>query len=171
VNGNDGARAPVGTAAITTRRPVGPGVSVVATGAYEPGIGRVGFVLIDLAGTAAANVVDRKDVGYGAPLPTRVSEAWRTGPLTPGTAYRVFFHVYDRTGVNLVAYDREDFITSERSIEMSDTTKTAQPAEAGHQLGDLEPTADQAAQVTGGVEPCCPKDDPYTSKAQPRSGR
>jgi hypothetical protein len=28
--------------------------------------------------------------------------------LTPRLSYRVFFHVYDRTGVNLVAYDRRD---------------------------------------------------------------
>jgi hypothetical protein len=29
--------------------------------------------------------------------------------LAPHRQYRVFFHVYDRSGVNLVAYDRRDF--------------------------------------------------------------
>ena len=55
------------------------------------------------------DVVDRKDVDF-ARSPTHVTDAWSSSvPLTPGIAYRLFFHVYDRSGVNLVAYDRCDF--------------------------------------------------------------
>lgn len=85
------------------------GISVAATGRHEPGIGRVDFLLIDLTKDAFANVIDRKDVDYSVP-PTNVGEAWSSSvPLAADTPYRLFFHVYDRSGVNLVAYDRRDF--------------------------------------------------------------
>jgi hypothetical protein len=84
-------------------------VSAEAHASHDGGIGRVGFVLVDLARDPAANVVDRMDVDYAQPQ-TRVDEAWVSEvPLERGAAYRAFFHVYDRTGVNLVAYDRRDF--------------------------------------------------------------
>jgi hypothetical protein len=54
-------------------------------------------------------VVDRKDVEYARP-PEQIAEAWESSvALTAELPYRLFFHVYDRTGVNLVAYDRRDF--------------------------------------------------------------
>lgn len=99
----------VGIAAITSHTPRSSGVSIAATGSHEPGIGGVGFVLIDLAAELAGNVVDRKDVDYSPSLPKRVTEKWTSVALRSGAAYRAFFHVYDRTGVNLVAYDRRDF--------------------------------------------------------------
>lgn len=102
-------RSAVGTAAITSHTQGGSGISIAATGSHEPGIGGVGFVLIDLAEELAGNVVDRKDVDYSPPLPKRVTEEWTSAALRPGAAYRAFFHVYDRSGVNLVAYDRRDF--------------------------------------------------------------
>ena len=84
-------------------------VSAAARGSHGPGIGRVGFVLVDLSGDPAANVVERQDVDYPEPR-TQVDVAWTSqAPLVRGAAYRAFFHVYDRTGVNLVAYDRRDF--------------------------------------------------------------
>jgi hypothetical protein len=84
-------------------------VSAAARAHHGAGIGRVGFVLIDLSRDPAANIVERKDVDYAEP-PTQVDEAWTSQlPLVRGAAYRAFFHVYDRTGVNLVAYDRRDF--------------------------------------------------------------
>lgn len=84
-------------------------VSAAAHGSHGPGIGRVGFVLVDLSRDPAANVVERKDVDYPEPR-TQVDVAWTShAPLVRGAAYRAFFHVYDRTGVNLVAYDRRDF--------------------------------------------------------------
>ncbi len=85
------------------------GISVAATGRHEPGIGRVDFLLVDLTKDAFASVVDRKDVDYSVP-PTGVGEAWSSNvPLAAESSYRLFFHVYDRSGVNLVAYDRRDF--------------------------------------------------------------
>ena len=82
---------------------------VEATGSYESGIGRVGFVLVDLTMDSLSNVVDRKDADF-ATLPREVTDAWTSAAaLAPGVPYRVFFHVYDRSGVNLVAYDRRDF--------------------------------------------------------------
>lgn len=87
-------------------------VSAAARGSHSGGIGRIGFVLVDLSRDPAANVVDRKDVDYPEPR-TQVDEAWTSqAPLIHGTVYRAFFHVYDRTGVNLVAYDRRDFTWS-----------------------------------------------------------
>jgi len=87
-------------------------VSAAARGAHAAGIGRVDFVLVDLSRDPSTNVVDRKDVDYEQ-VPTRVDEAWTfEAPLVRGAAYRAFFHVYDRTGVNLVAYDRRDFTWS-----------------------------------------------------------
>jgi hypothetical protein len=84
-------------------------VSAAARGNHAAGIGRVGFVLVDLSRDPSANVVDRKDVDYVEPR-SQVEEAWTSeAPLVRGAAYRAFFHVYDRTGVNLVAYDRRDF--------------------------------------------------------------
>jgi len=97
------------TAAITGLSPASTGVSVAASADYDGGIGRVDFVLVDLAGDAFSDVVDRKDVDF-ARSPRHVTDAWASGvSLTPGLTYRVFFHVYDRSGVNLVAYDRRDF--------------------------------------------------------------
>ena len=85
------------------------GLAAAAQAGHEQGIGRVGFLLVDLGGEPTPAIVDRKDVDYAQPR-TRVAEAWTSEvPLIPGTAYRAFFHVYDRTGVNLVAYDRRDF--------------------------------------------------------------
>ena len=85
------------------------GLAAAAQAGHEQGIGRVGFLLVDLGGEPTPAIVDRKDVDYAQPR-TRVDEAWTSEvPLVPGTAYRAFFHVYDRTGVNLVAYDRRDF--------------------------------------------------------------
>jgi len=104
-------KAPVtsGAAAITTLVPARTGLAMAATASHEDGIGRVDFVLIDLTGNPPANVVDRKDVDYAKP-PKELAEAWQSSvALTPERPYRVFFHVYDRTGVNLVAYDRRDF--------------------------------------------------------------
>lgn len=99
-----------GSAEITGTSRNGSGVCLRASGWYPAGIGRVGFVLIDLGAELAASVVDRDDIDYSLSLPDRVSEEWKSAALTPGAAYRAFFHVYDRTGVNLVAYDRRDFI-------------------------------------------------------------
>lgn len=98
-----------GSAAITSLAPAQAGLAVAATGSYAEGIGRVDFVLVDLTGDPLENVVDRKDVDY-ARRPEQVTEAWDSSvQLTAELPYRVFFHVYDRTGVNLVAYDRRDF--------------------------------------------------------------
>jgi hypothetical protein len=98
-----------GSAAIARLVPAPSGLAVAATGSYEAGVGRVDFVLVDLAGDLLTNIVDRKDIDY-AKAPDRVAEAWESGvALIPELPYRVFFHVYDRTGVNLVAYDRRDF--------------------------------------------------------------
>lgn len=85
------------------------GIAAAAQAGHEQGIGRIGFLLVDLGGEPTPVVVDRKDVDYAQPR-TRVDEAWTsTALLVRGNAYRAFFHVYDRTGVNLVAYDRRDF--------------------------------------------------------------
>ena len=85
-------------------------ICVHASASYDDGIGRVDFVLIDLAGNALTNVVERKDVEFGTSLPKQVDEFWgSSAALSPDAQYRVFFHVYDRSGVNLVAYDRRDF--------------------------------------------------------------
>jgi hypothetical protein len=98
------------SAAITSLLATRAGVSATGTGVYEAGIGRVDFVLVDLTSDPAANVVDRKDVDYAKP-PTEVAEAWTSRvPLEAELPYRVFFHVYDASGVNLVAYDRRDFV-------------------------------------------------------------
>lgn len=84
-------------------------LSAAARGSHAGGIGRVDFVLVDLSRDPAANVVDRKDVDYPTPR-TQVEEAWTSeASLVRGNAYRAFFHIYDRTGVNLVGYDRRDF--------------------------------------------------------------
>jgi hypothetical protein len=99
----------VAGAAITNLAPTTIGLSVAATGEHEAGIGRVDFVLVDLTSDPFSDVVDRKDVDY-ARSPRHVTDAWASSvALTPGVPYRVFFHVYDRSGVNLVAYDRRDF--------------------------------------------------------------
>ncbi len=98
-----------GSAAIASLVPARSGLAVAATGHYQEGIGRVDFVLVDLTGDPLENVVDRKDVDYARP-PKQVAEAWDSSvALNAELPYRVFFHVYDRTGVNLVAYDRRDF--------------------------------------------------------------
>jgi len=86
------------------------GTRVSATGTFGAGIGRVDFVLVDLASEQPATVMDRLDVDYAPPLLKEVSETWTTSAsLAPGRTYRAFFHVYDRSGTNLVAYDRRDF--------------------------------------------------------------
>jgi len=95
---------------ITTHGLNGSRVSFAATARYKPGIGRVGFVLVDLGAELQASIVDRKDVDFAAPLPERVREQWACAELESGRAYRLFFQIYDQTGVNLVAYDRRDFI-------------------------------------------------------------
>jgi hypothetical protein len=98
-----------GSAAITSLVPRRSGLAIAATGSYEAGVGRVDFVLVDLTSDPLTNVVDRKDIDYAKP-PKHVAEAWESRiELTAGLPYRVFFHVFDRTGVNLVAYDRRDF--------------------------------------------------------------
>jgi hypothetical protein len=99
-----------GSAAITSLVPTRAGISVAAAGSYEAGIGRVDFLLIDLTSDPVANVVDRKDVDYAKP-PKQVAETWTSGvALTADLPYRLFVHVYDASGVNLVAYDRRDFV-------------------------------------------------------------
>ncbi len=88
------------------------GIAAAARAGNEHGIGRVGFLLVDLGGEPTPAVVDRKDVDYAQPR-TYVDEAWTSSvPLVRGAAYRAFFHVYDRTRVNLIAYDRRDFTWS-----------------------------------------------------------
>ncbi|MFY9577977.1 MAG: hypothetical protein WAQ33_01500 [Gaiellaceae bacterium] len=99
----------VAEAAITNLASTITGLTVTATAEYDAGIGRVGFVLVDLTSDPLSDVVDRKDVDF-ARSPSHVTDAWASPvSLMPGIAYRVFFHVYDRSGVNLVAYDRKDF--------------------------------------------------------------
>ena len=101
----------VPVAAITSLSPEGGGIAVAASASYGPGIGRLGFVLIDLT---TAVPVEQGDVDYAVPLPSEVCASWAsTAALAPGEVYRAFFHVYDRTGVNLVAYDRRDFTYDE----------------------------------------------------------
>jgi len=96
-------------ATITNLGPAGGALAVAATAAYDDGIGRVDFVLVDLTQDPFEGPVDRKDVDF-ARTPRRVDDAWVGGAvLAAGVPYRVFFHVYDRSGVNLVAYDRRDF--------------------------------------------------------------
>jgi hypothetical protein len=86
------------------------GASFSAIGTFAAGIGRVDFLLVDLGNDQSPKVVDRRDVHYSVPLPNEVSETWRSvATLAPGATYRAFFHVYDRSGTNLVAYDRSDF--------------------------------------------------------------
>ncbi len=105
-------------AAITSLTATTQGVSVAATADYDAGIGRVDFVLVDLTGDPFAEAVDRKSVDF-ARSPTRVTDTWTSHiALEAGIAYRVFFHVYDHSGVNLVAYDRRDFTC--QSLERED---------------------------------------------------
>jgi hypothetical protein len=107
VTGHPGASGSAAISRLVARR---SGLAVAATGSYADGIGRIDFVLVDLTCSPLENVVDRKNVDYAKP-PEQVAEAWDSSvPLTAHLPYRVFFHVYDRTGVNLVAYDRRDFI-------------------------------------------------------------
>lgn len=102
-----------GLAEIARLVPKQSGVLVTATGWHANGIARIGFVLIDLAGDSRSNVVDRKDVDYAKP-PTEVAEEWVSREtLAAERSYRLLFHVYDTTGVNLVAYDRRDFAVQE----------------------------------------------------------
>jgi hypothetical protein len=97
------------TAAITNLAPASSGFSMQAAASYGNGIGRVDFVLIDLTSDPLANVVERKDVEYSKSRQS-VAETWASSvALASQRQYRVFFHVYDRSGVNLVAYDRRDF--------------------------------------------------------------
>ncbi len=85
------------------------GLSVTARGTHGAGIGRVDFLLVDLTKAAFTNVVDRKDVDFSVP-PSEVTEAWRPSVrLAAERPYRLFFQVYDRSGLSLVAYDRRDF--------------------------------------------------------------
>jgi hypothetical protein len=102
-------------AAITQLAATDAGVSVDASASYDAGIGRVDFVLIDLTSDWLANVIDRKDVNLAKP-PKQVAESWTSSlPLVPELEYRVTFRVYDRSGVNLVAYDRRDFALSPKT--------------------------------------------------------
>jgi hypothetical protein len=101
-------------AAITSIAAARSGISLAAECASETGIGRIDFVVIDLAQGPSTSLVDRDRVDYAPPLPTHVREEWTSDvTLVPGSSYRAFFHVYDRTGVNLVAYDRRDFTCGE----------------------------------------------------------
>jgi hypothetical protein len=85
------------------------GIAVVASARHDDGIGHVDFLLVDLTKDVVASVVDRKDIGFAVPPPA-VREAWRSAvALELGSSYRLFFHVYDKSGVSLVAYDRRDF--------------------------------------------------------------
>ena len=96
-------------AAITSLTATIAGLTVAATADYHAGIGRIDFVLVDLTSDPFAEAVDRKNVDF-ARSPTEVTDVWIShAPLTPGVAYRIFFHVYDHNGVNLVGYDRKDF--------------------------------------------------------------
>jgi hypothetical protein len=105
----------VGAAAITSLAVADEEISIGAAAEYAPGIGRVDFVLVDLTREAPANVVERTDIRYPVPLPEQVSASWTaSAALAAGGTYRVFFHVYDRSGVNLVAYDRRDFTRAEK---------------------------------------------------------
>src|SRR5947209_5391783 len=93
-----------GDAEITCFAVDGGKLSVAATGGYAAGIGRVDFVLVDLTQAAPTNVVERTDIHYPAPVPEQASARWTSSAeLEEGVAYRIFFHVYDRSGVNLVA--------------------------------------------------------------------
>jgi hypothetical protein len=106
-----------GSAAIARLVAARSGLAVTATGTYDDGIGHVDFVLIDLSGDVLDDVVDRKDVDYAKP-PKRIAEAWDSSVALQAQApYRLFFHVYDRTGVNLVAYDRRDFTCESKGAE------------------------------------------------------
>ncbi len=100
----------IGTeAAITTLSATIAGLSVAGTADYGDGIGRIDFVLVDLTSDPLTDPVDRKNVDFSR-SPAHVTDTWAShAALTPGVAYRVFLHVYDRSGVNLVAYDRRDF--------------------------------------------------------------
>jgi len=103
-------RETIAEASITALTPDRSGISLGCAGRPDHGIGRVAFVLVDLAKEESANLIDRGDLQYAPPLPTLVREVWMSsGPLTAGATYRAFVHLYDRTGVNLVAYDRRDF--------------------------------------------------------------
>lgn len=121
-----------GSAAITSLMPSRAGISVTATGDHEAGVGRVDFVLADLTSDPPANVIDRKDIDY-ARAPRRVAEVWEsTAALTAEHPYRVFFHVYDRTGVSLVAYDRRDFAVGDRQ------EGTALASTPSHEKGGIQ---------------------------------
>jgi hypothetical protein len=103
------AAAAPGTAVITALAAARSGISMQAAANYDDGIGRIDFVLIDLTSDPLANVVERKDIEYSKSR-RAVTEGWTSSvPLTPKRQYRAFVHVYDRSGVNLVAYDRRDF--------------------------------------------------------------
>jgi hypothetical protein len=80
------------TATITSLTATSAGLAVTATASYEPGIGRVAFVLVDLTGDPPANAVDRKDVDYAKP-PRQVAEARDSSvALTAELPYRVFLN-------------------------------------------------------------------------------
>jgi len=75
------------------------GISVTGTGYHQQGIRSSDFTLIDTTKDPFTNLVDSKYFSYTNPLPKQVTESWTSGvPLTPGTAYRVFFHIWDTTG-------------------------------------------------------------------------
>lgn len=97
------------SAAITSLNTACSGISVTGTGSYQAGIGRSDFVLIDTTKDPFTNLVDSKYFYYSQPRPKQVTESWSsTVPLTPGTQYRVFFHVWDNSGM-LEALARTDF--------------------------------------------------------------
>ena len=99
-------------ATITDVRASGGKIAIEASGFYDGGVGRIDFALVDLTREPDSNVVDCKAVDYAVPLPTDVAAAWTsTSELTPGIPYRLFFHLYDRTTANLIAYDSRDFST------------------------------------------------------------
>jgi hypothetical protein len=100
------------SAAIVSLTPSCSGISITGTGSHQEGIGRATFVLIDLTKDPTSSLVDSKDIYYSKPLPKQVTESWNsTVSLTPGTSYRVAFHIWAKTrpGPQLLASDLEDF--------------------------------------------------------------
>ncbi len=98
------------SAAIIYLDPACSGISVTGTGTYQPGIGRSDFMLIDMTKDPFHNYVDSKNFYYSPPLPKQVTESWgSTVSLTPGTPYRVAFHIWDRTGLYVEAFAVQDF--------------------------------------------------------------
>ena len=69
-------RETIAEASITALTADSSGISLGCAGRHDHGIGRVAFVLVDLAREESANVIDRGDLQYAPPLPTLVREVW-----------------------------------------------------------------------------------------------